>query len=250
MAEKYGDEPVEVVQKRQELFLAKNHLAPLSRAYLSVVPNPGLPPIVDITSDAQFSSPGPTVVQAETIFTTLPQIPLMHKPADCPTAIIFSSTSDCQSILGLAHLGRPQINKRVVEQTFTHLFRKYSAIPHKTYLGISPSIGPKHYIVKKKDQNERHLLDLSYWNECIFNDVNEIGEEIIRVDVLKKILSLLSDFEIPQKNIQAYGHFDAVDTYALAQNNPPLSYSHRYAVSTGQPEKNGRILVVAQLTST
>jgi copper oxidase (laccase) domain-containing protein len=231
------------LEKRQDKFLSKNKLEPLNKAYFSIVPSREDMTIGDITTPNNTSQG--IAFPADAVFTQLLSTPLIHKPADCPTAIIFAK-KDALSILGLAHLGRPQVNKRVTEQTVDHLTDFYHVNPKDIFVGISPSIGPKHYFIKKKDQEVHHFIDLDYWGESAWNDSYN-DEAIIRIDVLKKILSVLKQKGIPDENIEAYGHNDVVDTYHLASLTPPLALSHRFATETHQPGRNGRIMVAAQL---
>ena len=228
---------------RQEEFLSKNNLNSLSQAYFSTVPGKDDAIIVDIT---KTNTSGKAVaISADVVFTQMLSTPLIHKPADCPTAIIFAKKEDLP-VLGLAHLGRPQVNKRVTEQAIDHLTNFYQVKLEDIFIGISPSIGPNHYFVKAKDQADKHFIDQKYWDKFAWKDTLS-KEEIIRIDVLGKILSILKQKGIPDENIEAYGHVVAVDTYHLASLTPPVAFSHRYAVETNQPQKNGRFMVAAQL---
>lgn len=229
--------------EREEAFLAKNELLSLENAIISGVPQPDQPKITTVTpGDARQKKTG-TKIQTECLFTTSPNVLLIHKPADCPTAIIKAAGKDDKNILGLVHLGRPQVNERIAEQVLTYLFKNYDCNPKDIFIGITPSIGPKYYWIKKSDQA---LIDRNYWNDFVSDDVIN-DEKIIRVDVLGKILAILAEYKIPHGNIQAYGHADEVDTFQLASLNPPQAFSSRFATSTNQPERNGRIMVAAQL---
>ena len=212
MSEFHLDTTREEITSRQEKFLAKNNLAPLSQSFISIKPTNTLPHIVDIASPL---STGPTIIEAEGLFTTLPDTPLIHRPADCPTAIIKAVTGSAERVLGIVHLGRPQINDRVLEAALEHLFKHYQVKPENIYIGIAPSIGPKYYFIKARDQLEKNFLDLAYWGKFATDDELD-GEKIIKVDVLGKILSILKNQGIPGSNIEAYGHAEAVDTYTLA----------------------------------
>lgn len=242
MAQAYNVTNDDLVE-RQNIFLTKNHLSTLPHAYISYVPQSHEPVIQDITEINQTG--GAIQLPAEGLFTTLRNTPLIHKPADCPTAIIYAKKDDAP-VLGLAHLGRPQVNKRVTEQAIDHVTKVYSVHPQDIYIGISPSIGPKHYFLKAADQEKYNFIDKDYWGDYAREDTLE-NEAIIRIDVLGKILSVLEKKGISSRNIEAYGHNDAVDTYELASLTPPLSFSHRFATETQQPERNGRIMVASQL---
>lgn len=231
------------LDKRQNEFLTKNNLESLNKAYFSTVPSKEEKSIGEITIPNNSSQA--IAFPADVVFSQLLSTPLIHKPADCPTAIIYAK-KDNTSVLGLAHLGRPQVNKRVTEQTIDHLTKIYSVHHQDIYMGISPSIGPAHYFIKVVDQEKYHFIDQDYWGNYAWEDTLET-EAIIRVDVLGKILSVLEEKGIPSENIEAYGHGAAVDTYELASLTPPQSFSHRFATHTNQPEKNGRIMVAAQL---
>lgn len=228
----------------QKEFLQKNSLSDFSTAYISHVPRPEEDKLIDITKPNK--SGASLAVPAEGMFTTLPGVPLIHKPADCPTAIIYGKSSTGNAVLGLIHLGRPQVNNRTTETALEHLEKKYDVDLTTITVGISPSISPSHYFIKEQDQVAKNILDLSYWDGYVKR--NEINHQpVLQVNVLGKILSVLSEFGVPEQNIQAYGHSPEVDTYTLAAKNPPLAFSHRYAISTNQPEKNGRIMVACEL---
>jgi len=231
------------LEVRQDKFLTKNNLELLNKAYFSTVPTEKDTTIGDISTPNNTLHP--IVYPADVIFTHLSSTPLIHKPADCPTAIIFAK-KNILPVLGLAHLGRPQVNKKVTEQAIDHVTDFYMINPRDIFIGISPSIGPKHYFIKKKDQEVHHFIDRSYWGEFAWEDAS-YDEPIIRIDVLGKILSVIKQKGVPDENIEAYGHSDAVDTYHLASLTPPLAFSHRYATETNQPHKNGRFMVAAQL---
>ncbi len=233
----------EDLKARQNEFLSKNNLETLDKAYFSTVPTEKDKTIEDIVLPNNSSQA--IALPADVVFTQVALTPLIHKPADCPTAIIYAEKDD-NSILGLAHLGRPQVNKRVTEQAIDHLFNHYQIKPQDIYIAISPSIGPKHYFIKAKDQEIHHFIDREYWREYAWKDTLQ-NETIIRIDVLGKILSILEKKGIPPENIEAYGHDDTVDTYELASLIPQLSFSHRFAIGTNQPQKNGRVMVAAQL---
>jgi len=243
MAEGFEKDNIPGVIARQEAFLKKNGFSPLSQAFLGVaVAKEVQPKIIDI--EEQMTE---TVLNAECLFTTLPGIPLLMKTADCPTAVIQAKTKSGQIVLGIAHLGRPQVNERVTEQILNHLFTHYGCSPQTTYVSVAPSISPKHYSLRQKDQDEKQLIDSSYWGDYALPERDASGEALIRIDVLGKILSILQEYAIPSKNIEAYGHDNQVDTYSLAEKNPPEAFSYRYSVATNQPERNGRLMVVAQL---
>lgn len=229
--------------KRQDEYLSQNGLNALSYSYISHVPKPHEPVIQEITDPNQTGEV--ILTPAEGLFTTLRNTPLIHKPADCPTAIILAQNTK-ERALGIVHLGRPQVNKQVTEKIIDHLVQNYTVKPEDIIVGITPSIGPKHYYLKLKDQEKKQLIDQKYWGRFAWKDKLD-GETIVRIDILGKILSILDDKGIPDKNIEAYGHGSNVDTFDLAAHHPPLSFSHRFATFTNQPQRNGRIMVVAQL---
>jgi copper oxidase (laccase) domain-containing protein len=246
MAEAY-EKSVDVLYQREEAFLAKNQLLSLKNAVISGVPQPNQPKITVVTSDDTHQTKSGRKIQTECLFTTSPDVLLIHKPADCPTAIIGATGKNDENILGLVHLGRPQVNEQLVEYALDFLTQTYGSKPTEIFIGISPSIGPNYYWVKQADQNEKSLIDRKYWG--IFAGDDEVeNENVIRIDVLGKILLTLTQHGIPPENIQAYGHAEAVDTYALANLNPPQTFSHRYATNTNQPHRNGRIMIAAQLS--
>lgn len=245
MAEAY-ETSLSKLYEREEDFLAKNQLLPLDHAVISGVPQPDQPKITVVTPDDTHQVESGTKIQTECLFTTSPDVLLIHKPADCPTAIIRATGKNDEAVLGLIHLGRPQVNDRLVEHALDFLIQTYGGKPAEIFIGISPSIGPNYYWVKQADQNKKNLIDRKYWGIFARDDEVE-NEKIIRIDVLGKILLTLTQHGIPPENIQAYGHAEAVDTYALAKLNPPQAFSHRYATLTLQPHRNGRIMVAAQL---
>lgn len=246
MAESCDPKNTHEVIARQEAFLSKHGFSSLSDACIHIVPPNGQAKIIAITEKQHSASKGGTVISAECLFTTLPTIPLIHKPADCPTIIITALAKDGKRVLGIAHLGRPQVNERVTEQVIDYLFEHYGSKPKDIIGGISPSIGPQYYFIKQKDQKEKHIIDRDYWGKFAYED-EEKNESIIRVDIVGKILSVLHEKGIPEANIQVYSGSDAVDTFALASKNPPEAFSYRYAIATNQPERNGRMMVVCQL---
>jgi len=240
MAESFNFTKDDLIE-RQNVFLKKNNLSPLSQAYFSTVPEKNNATIetISIPNNTSHAIPLP----ADAVFTHLSSTPLIHKPADCPTAIIFAK-KQALTVIGIAHIGRPQVNNQVTEQTIEYLTTFYDFRPHDIFIGISPGIGPKNYFIKQKDQTEKNFVNLAYWGDFVREDLF-YNEVVLRIDVLGKILSILEEKGIPDSNIEAYG--DTIDTFELASQEPPLAFSHRYATSTNQPTLNGRIMVVAQL---
>lgn len=243
MAESFNFDSSDLVKKQTD-FLSQNGFAPFTTSYISSVPRPGEALVTDI--EKRNETGHALQIPAEGMFTKISNVPLIHKPADCPTAILSARDATNQPILGLIHLGRPQVNKRVTEQALEHLENKYGVDLTTLTIGITPSIGPKHYVIKQADQDTKHLIDETYWGMYAQKDSLE-GVPLIRVDVLGKILSILTTYGVPNHQIQAYGHNDSVDTYFLASQQPRAAFSHRFATATGQPEKNGRIMVACQV---
>jgi len=245
MAEAF-EKSVEALISREEEFLIKNRLHGLKNAIISGVPSPDQLRITSVTPEDSHRLKSGTKIQTDCLFTTSSEIVLIHKPADCPTAIIKATRKDGSDILGLIHLGRPQVNDHRTEQALDYLIQAYRCKPNDVFIGISPSIGPNYYWIKQVDQDEKIIIDRAYWGAFAYDDeVNKV--KIIRIDVLKKILSIFTAYGVPAENIQAYGHDDMVDTYTLAALTTPLSFSHRFASNTEQSERNGRIMVAAQL---
>lgn len=251
MSERFAAEGQADIVARVEDFLRRLGMATLAKSFLAINPNPQHLRVVDITQTMVTQAAArplerpnvESVVTADCLFTTVPNVPLLMKAADCPDVLLYGIGTNNTPVIGLVHAGRPQVNEDVVPLAILHMIESYGVAPHKVVAGIAPGIPPKNYFIQEADSQ---IIDSEKWDGFALQmPANETRPARIHLDVTGKIIHQLLENGILPSNIQAYG--DTVDTYELASQNPHLAFSHRYATETGQPHKNGRFLVAIQL---
>lgn len=103
-----------------------------------------------------------------------------------------------------------------------------------------PGIGKDNYFVKQINL-EKDVPDYPRWGDTLENKIVD-GENRTYLDLLGRTMDLLVQLaHVAPEHIEAYD----VDTYEAAQRGE--AYSHRYAIYTHQPEKNGRMIIAAEL---
>lgn len=245
MAEFFDKDNIAGVIARQERFLKQLNVPSLKKAFLMLPPRPGEPQIIEITpemvikSDTEQREDPEACVRASAFFTSVPERPLLVKPADCPSPIVYARNSDGIPILGVWHGGRVEIDNKLPERAAGHLLNSLRCDPKDVLVGIPPGISQRNYFVRPKDQ-----LNKEVWKG--FSKEQGEGEETrIYLDLLGNLVDQLIRAGILSKNIQAYG--PDICTYELAAMDPPLARSQRYSTATNQRQKNGRFLVAACL---
>lgn len=171
------------------------------------------------------------------MYTKMKDMTFMIKPGDCAVAVLYVP-SDRGNVLGVAHWGRDQLDKRLAEKAINHL-SKQGFDPSSIKVAIAPGLGPKNHYIQEADLG-KHIRDLWKWVDYVWFEEFE-DERRYHLDLLGYLLAQLSDAGVTGENIEAYG----VDTFEAAKNGD--AYSYRYSVATGQPNRNGRMIIAAQL---
>lgn len=196
-------------------------------------------PILEITSDMVDSSVGEIISGSDVMFTTVPDVALLVKPADCPTSVVHAITSSGNHVAGIIHAGRGEIGDAVPQKALSFLKERWGVRMKDITVGISPSMSQEHHFV---DSEYAKTLPTS-WNGWLKDaPPHEQNNELLfggkLVDAPGKLIDVYREFGIPANQIALH----MTDTYG----NPRL-LSHRYASETGQPEKNGRFAVAINL---
>lgn len=176
-------------------------------------------------------------IGANLMYTRLNDVTLMVKPGDCAVAVLYASTQS-SPILGVAHWGRDQLDKGLAEDAIGHL-KEQGCDPKEIKIAISPGLSPEYHYIQEADLR-KHIRNLWKWTGNFRFEEFE-GERRYHLDLLGYLLDQLRDSGVSGSNIEAYG----VDTYKAAERGE--SFSYRYSVATGQPHRNGRIIIAAQL---
>lgn len=238
-----------VIDHRIETFLERLGMAPLDYAFL-MVPSPiGQRRIVDIDSRLVhkalkrpfFKEDRESVLQADSLVTDIKGTPLMVKTADCPAIIIYGQKDDGLPLAALVHTGWRETNAEIPFKTIMHCMEAYGCDPADMLVGITPGISPEHYSISYKD---REFFDRSIWEGHSWERASST-EARIHLDIRGAVIRQLLAAGVERQHLQAYG--PAVDTYALAAQNPRLSFSHRFAQESNQPKRNGRMLIAVSL---
>ena len=240
MAESFEQDKTVAINRVEE-FLAKLDMPQLKDSFL-MTPKRGSFPRAVTSDDVSkaFEERGvrqdiESVTDDSGLFTMEEGVPLLVKPADCP--IVLFGTKD-RNFAGMFHAGREELNNLGVIESIEFVKRQFNINPEELVLGVTPGIGDRNYYVQKADE---HLVDRDRWGEYAYD-----GDGKVHLMLNKFIFWQLGEAGLTDwRNI--YGYHRDVDLYELASQEPRLAFSHRFAVSTNQPEKNGRMLVAVSL---
>ncbi|MEK7186329.1 MAG: laccase domain-containing protein [Patescibacteria group bacterium] len=144
------------------------------------------------------------------------------------------ASTDEGPILGLAHWGRDQLDRKFGKDAIDYLSGQ-GCDPRDIKIAIAPGIGPENYYIQEADM-DRVIRNPREWGSNIEKRGNKF-----HLNLLGYLLEQLDEAGVNGKNIEAYG----VDTYEAAERGEAFSY--RYSVATGQPNRNGRMIIAAQL---
>jgi hypothetical protein len=240
------EENVLAVRKRNEKFLKKIGAKSLKNSFMMLKVDRGVSPITEITdkmveeSKKQKRETIKTELRTEALV-TMESIPLMAKVGDCFVATIYGKTQNNKNVIALLHLSRNQVDNLLIEKVIELLVsEKYGCRAEEMYAGVFLGMGQKYHTIKAEHKND--LIKEKNWKGFIKKSKDG---KLLHLDSFGNILFQLMKSGIDGEKIEAYGYSDAVDTFALAKKHE--AFSHRYATSTNQPERNGRHLVVVQL---
>lgn len=229
-----GQEP-EITQ-RHNVFMQALGMPLLDRAILIDPGKESSEQILEVSSK-DLSEEIPTITGSNVLLTQDPTISLLIHPGDCPSVVMYTSHNQ-QPLLGIAHFGRVQTDDELPKRAILYLI-SLGIDPTTIKISITPSISQAHYFIPVSQQM-KVLPKADKWGKYIAIEQRD-GKEVYELNVTGYIVQQLISCGIKPENLEVYD----VDTYASAEKGE--GFSHRYANTTNQPEKNGRFLLAASL---
>ncbi len=173
-----------------------------------------------------FQSDLGSMVDCDGFYTTDTAVPLLLPVADCIATVVYDPTVH---LLGVIHLGRHASLAGAIESFAAEVQHSLGSKPINWQVWMSPNL-----------QQSSNMLDYfnpdkpEEWQDFIHTDTNKIAVDIPMHN--KHRFELLG--VLPQ-NIE----ISSIDTYTDERY-----YSHRAAVEQSQPERDGRMVVIAEIT--
>lgn len=208
---------------------------------IRIVPNgQDEPQILEVT-ESMFADRRRSSLDLEThanfLYTTEKTVALAVKPADCTVSIMYATLPDGRPLVGLLHGGRDQLDARLGYNAIQHL-KALGCNPEDILVGVAPSISADNYYVRGED---RALLR-NYDDWRAHGRLQEATtEDRIYLDTVGYLTDQLIEAGVTVNHIQPYG----IDTLSAAEHGE--GFSQRRSSYSGDPGKNGRFLVAAQL---
>ncbi len=225
--------------KANNTFLQSLSMPTLSSAVL-IDPNEAhTSEIQEISFSMLASNTHPLVTGTNILFTRDPGVSLLVHPGDCPCAVLFAKDTKGQSILGLLHLGRFQTDMQLPKRASIYVESCFASLDTVS-IGICPGISQKNYFIPVSSQ-EKDLPYAEKWGTYISLEKRN-GKDVYALDLQGYIVHQFIQSGILPEHIEVYD----VDTFASAEKGE--SFSHRYATSVHDPQKDGRFLIAARLS--
>ena len=79
-------------------------------------------------------------MKCDAFFTTVPNLTLTAKPADCTTAIVYCKNKKGKEVIGIIHSGWRGVEKKLPQKPILHLEKNYKCNPSKIFIGIVPHL--------------------------------------------------------------------------------------------------------------
>ena len=126
------------------------------------------------------------ISQCDALITSLVNVFLCVKTADCYPIIIYDNVKD---IVAIAHSGREGTKKKILEKVLKIMFDKYHCLAQDIFIEIGPGICERNYQVSAE-------IAKDFYSE--FKQINEFSEFL---DLKKAIIETANDNNIDDKNI-------------------------------------------------
>lgn len=181
------------------------------------------------------------------IFTRDPEVTLVIKPADCPTAVIYCKDENGNPLVAIDHGGADAVNAGISRQGLWALKNILGVDLSKAQVVVFPGVSEKNYFITKQwktangeiKKRDNGIPEMN-WREHISPAKTSDPEEKRYVDITSALEMQLLEAGIMPENIQAYRR----DTYEDA--GAGIAYSRRYS-SNHNGERPGGNLVAVQL---
>jgi copper oxidase (laccase) domain-containing protein len=262
MSVKYrGQESEEVVRERVNKFLGDNGME-----YYAVGEDGEKHPHVihmigafegthlqthEVLGDELEESKDETLIQANFVFTTNPDVVMVIRPGDCPVSIVHAKVKD-KDLLAFIHSSAQSANAGLPRHAIRYLIDILHVDPATIKIGIAPGVGRENYTITQdekliddpKNPGEKIIISRPTiiernWKDNIDEDLTHDPSKERHVDIMAATIMQFMEEGINPSNIQAID----VDSCAAAERGE--AFSHRRSEKEGVPE--GRYMIAAQL---
>lgn len=228
----------DVITRRVEGFLRALHMAPRCEAIVLEVDSADL--IVDVTQlhgGPIASTDDGRLTGAQAVFTDLPGVPVTIKPGDCLATLVYGRSVTGSSVVGIIHTGRKELESHFAQRAVEHVTHVFRCHLRDLRIGILPGLGVDSHVIQARD------MDTVVGNRESWQDYTYSADRgsTFRLDAPRFLRDQYLRAGVLPHHIEAYD----IDTFKAAQAGE--TFSHRYALATRQPERNGRLMVAIQL---
>lgn len=222
MAVGLGGKPTRLQQKNVEVFLKKHGFDPAERATVFVTYEP------DNTythiERVHEGDKGP--IRSDALFTTVKYKAITLTVADCIATIVYDPVAQ---MLGILHLGRHSSVAGLIEEFTIRVADEVGSDPRDWHVWMSPSLKSDHD--RMEYFTPPHPDQWQAWQRTA-------EDGMIHIDIPGHNRVRFERLGVPQGNI-----FISTDnTYTDKRY-----FSHRASTELNQPERQGRMLVVAHM---
>lgn len=194
-------------------FLAASGLPDLSRTITMMAENGHA--IIDVDDSwlrSREKSAEGYYASCDALFTCLPDIGLLAKPADCAVSLL-AAPSPGGTVVGLVHTGFRGVDAGLPSRIVRHLSDKYLVDPAQIRIGIAPSVVSDNYYIRSSTELRR----VETWRGFITE-----RNDLFYLDTRGLLVRQYVIEGVPSSGIEMYD----VDTYAAAASRE--SFSERY----------------------
>ena len=179
------------------------------------------------------------------IFTRDPEVTLIIKPADCPTAIIYCKDENGNPLVAIDHGGVDAVNAGISRQGLWALKNILGVDLSKAQVVIFPGVSQKNFFITRQwttangeiKKRDNGIPEMN-WREHISPAQTNDPEEKRYVDITSALEMQLLEAGILPENIQAYRR----DTYEDAGMG--IAYSRRRSNEHNGERPGGQIVAV------
>ncbi|HYM64939.1 MAG TPA: laccase domain-containing protein [Candidatus Sulfotelmatobacter sp.] len=179
------------------------------------------------------------------VFTRDPEVTLIIKPADCPTAIIYCKDEHGNPLVAIDHGGADAVNAGITRQGVWALKNILGVDLSQAQVAIFPGVSQDNFFISREwktttgeiKRRDNGIPEMN-WREHIKSAKTSDLEEKRYVDITSALEMQLLEAGIPPTNIQAYRR----DTYKDAENG--IAYSRRYSNDHARERDGGQVVAV------
>lgn len=184
------------------------------------------------------------------IFTRDPEVTLMIKPADCPTAVIYCKDEHGNPLVAIDHGGADAVNAGISRDGLWALKNILGVDLAQAQVVIFPGVSQKNFFITREWKTANGMIKRRdngipqiNWREHISPAQTDDPEEKRYVDITSALEMQIIEAGVMPENMQVYRR----DTYEDAANG--LAYSRRYSGEHNGARPGGNLLAVQLKTA-